>query len=152
MTDSVPIAHRGPKIRTAAISCKKVTAKKPPPTHSPLKNTVPSTLPGENTPVRKAPEKTKPAALTAMSRQKVQAFEKKPVLKTWKKLVENKDNQNAIHLVNKWDKINNDAKPYIQNGGSTKSAAAAIQEPKYFDLDMGTSLPNIEFFAGGSQL
>ncbi|RKO86752.1 hypothetical protein BDK51DRAFT_49386 [Blyttiomyces helicus] len=40
------------------------------------------------------------------------------------------------HLVNKWATINKDVKAYTQNRETTKRGAAAIPEPKYFDLFM----------------
>ncbi|RKO92414.1 hypothetical protein BDK51DRAFT_40795 [Blyttiomyces helicus] len=71
----------------------------------------------------------------------------KLVLEIWKEFVDDDGDPDMMimlatieaetkHPVNKWAKINGDAKAYIQNGNTTKSCAAAIPEPKYFDLFM----------------
>ncbi|RKO94074.1 hypothetical protein BDK51DRAFT_51305 [Blyttiomyces helicus] len=71
----------------------------------------------------------------------------KLVLATWKELVEDDNDPDIMmmhstievetkHLVNKWATSNKHTNAYIRSGITTRTSAAAIPEPKYFDLCM----------------
>ncbi|RKO88250.1 hypothetical protein BDK51DRAFT_39300 [Blyttiomyces helicus] len=167
VTDSKPMAHRAPKTCAATPPCKKAPAKKAPHSNPPAKHTVPSTPSRKKALFKKAPVKTNPADITVKGKacknlawtddmiikQCPGKRSMKSVLETWKELVEDDDDPGTRwfetkHLVNERATIRKDSKVYIQNGGTTKSGMAAIPEPKYFNLYMGTSLANMEFFGG----
>ncbi|RKO93655.1 hypothetical protein BDK51DRAFT_26015 [Blyttiomyces helicus] len=150
VTDSQLIAARAPKTRPAAPPCKTAPAKKAAHTN-PVKHTVPSTPSGKKALVKKAPVRTgchhhnriinsyeaREEHLTEFS---VGNVPEKELILHWYlmglqimlatiKVV-------TKHLVNKWAMIDKDKKAYIQNGGTTKSRAAALPEAKYFYLYM----------------